>query len=286
MRYILYFLIIGIITSCSTTRLSNSKIKERKKLETQIAKDYSKDYAKIIIKYDLLGLSRKRCIISDLYSDVYNSKVSVFHYKKKINSAYYKYKNLNNNINRNLHIRLKILAERYNKLANILNLPSKKFNPKPGSTSKLLQVAKKFHSQFRSVPIIHPVKKYSVTSNFGYRTHPILKRKRYHNGIDLISKFNHNLIYATNEGKVTFAGKQGGYGNVIKIDHGNGVSTLYAHLSKMYVKKGAFVEAGHEIGVMGKTGRVTNTHLHYEILINNRPIDPKIFIKLNNCNLK
>ena len=81
------------------------------------------------------------------------------------------------------------------------------------------------------------------------------------------------------KGKVVRSEWNGGYGNYVEIDHGNGFKTKYAHLNKAYVKKGQYVEQGESIGEVGSSGRSTGPHLHYEVLFNGTPVDPMTFIK-------
>lgn len=119
----------------------------------------------------------------------------------------------------------------------------------------------------------YPVDSPRITSSFSLnRYHPILKVRRPHKGTDF-GGYRGKPIKATGNGRVTYAGRNGGYGNFIKINHGNGYETSYAHLSKILVKKFDNVKRGQIIGHMGSTGRSTGTHLHYEMEINNRPVN-------------
>lgn len=113
-----------------------------------------------------------------------------------------------------------------------------------------------------------------VTSYFGMRYHPIYRDYRRHTGID-IGLPTGSYIYAADGGRVTFTGSKGGYGTTIMIDHGENITTLYAHLSKIYVKVGDMVFKGEKIGASGNTGVTTGPHLHFEVRKNGIPIDPK-----------
>jgi murein DD-endopeptidase MepM/ murein hydrolase activator NlpD len=100
-----------------------------------------------------------------------------------------------------------------------------------------------------------------------------------HAGIDLAGPVG-TPIYATADGTVLRSGwNNGGYGNLIEIDHGRGITTLYAHLSGMTVRQGEQVTRGQMIGRMGSTGRSTGSHLHYEVRIDNRPVNPIPFMR-------
>jgi len=112
-----------------------------------------------------------------------------------------------------------------------------------------------------------------VGSVFGPRLHPILGYYRPHNGLDIGGAHGAG-IYAADSGTVILAGVNGGYGNTIVIDHGAGMSSLYAHQSRFHVSKGSKVEKGDLIGYVGTTGLSTGPHLHFEARLNGAPIDP------------
>ena len=113
------------------------------------------------------------------------------------------------------------------------------------------------------------------TSGFGYRFHPVLKRRKMHTGIDYAAQRGTPVLAAGN-GIIEAAGRKGGYGNYIRIRHANGYKTAYAHLRKFgkNIQKGARVNQGQVIAYVGNTGRSTGTHLHYEVLVNNRHVNP------------
>ncbi len=116
-----------------------------------------------------------------------------------------------------------------------------------------------------------------VTSNFGWRTHPILGTERFHSGIDFGADYG-TLVYASERGRVIYADWYGGYGNSVIIDHGNGMTTLYAHCSELYVKDGDPVEKGQPVAAVGSTGFSTGPHLHFELRANGEPIDPAAYL--------
>ena len=111
------------------------------------------------------------------------------------------------------------------------------------------------------------------SSGFGWRDDPIRHDERFHSGTDYRADPGTN-VRAAGDGVVVFAGRMGGYGNLIAIDHGGGVVTRYAHLQKILAKKGDAIAAGTHIGEVGRTGRATGPHLHFEILLDGRPVDP------------
>lgn len=130
----------------------------------------------------------------------------------------------------------------------------------------------------RSLPIIAPLDQFRITSRFGPRHDPVNNRKSNHHGLDLGAP-THSPVMSPAPGRVRFAGWKGRYGRVIEIDHGNGIRTRYAHLRKILVKKGQEVEHREKIGLVGSSGRSTGPHLHYEVLVNGKPLDPMNFLK-------
>ena len=120
--------------------------------------------------------------------------------------------------------------------------------------------------------MIWPVKG-RISSHFGSRYHPILKKNKFHSGLD-IAVPSGTQVKAADGGKVLISGWNGGYGYYIAIDHGNGISTAYAHNSRLLVKEGDVVYQGQVIAGSGSTGLSTGPHLHFEVRINGAPVDP------------
>jgi len=116
-----------------------------------------------------------------------------------------------------------------------------------------------------------------VTSAFGYRTHPIFGTKRLHTGIDIGVGYG-TPILAAESGVVILSGGYGGYGNAVVIDHGGGLSTLYAHQSSIAVGNGARIARGDVVGYVGCTGYCTGAHLHFETRENGSPVDPMKYL--------
>ncbi|HEX3047653.1 MAG TPA: peptidoglycan DD-metalloendopeptidase family protein, partial [Bacillota bacterium] len=104
-----------------------------------------------------------------------------------------------------------------------------------------------------------------ISSLFGYRIHPITGRRLFHEGLDIAADYG-NGVYAYTDGRVVQAGWNGGYGNSILIDHGNGLRTRYGHLSRISVRVGQRVGTGQRIGSVGSTGSSTGPHLHFEVI--------------------
>eukprot|EP00873_Tetraselmis_striata_P030549 jgi/Tetstr1/450813/TSEL_037849.t1 len=117
----------------------------------------------------------------------------------------------------------------------------------------------------------------TITSSFGNRTDPFLKRAAFHSGIDFRASTGTPVLAAAG-GTVSFAASNGGYGNMVEIDHGNGLSTRYAHLSQLGVSVGQTITGGQQIGRAGSTGRSTGPHVHFEVRKGGSAIDPSRFI--------
>lgn len=130
-------------------------------------------------------------------------------------------------------------------------------------------------------PLGYPHSVDHLTSNFGYRSDPFdASQAEYHPGIDFGGAIG-DQVKCTANGKVIWAGWYGGYGNCIRIEHGNHLETLYGHLSKIKVKVGQKVSVGDVIGAVGTTGHSTGPHLHYEVRKDGKPINPMKFLTLN-----
>mgnify|MGYP003290894676 CR=1 FL=1 len=161
-------------------------------------------------------------------------------------------------------------AKRIDVLSGQLYVQSKSFD-------EIYEMAINKTEMLSCIPAIMPVKGtdiYRISSHFGQRTDPFYKVTKFHGGIDFSGPIGIG-IYATGDGVVTRIEKnKNGYGNSIVIDHGYGYKTRYAHLNSFNVKKGDKVKRGQEIGTMGNTGKSTAPHLHYEVIKNNKAVNP------------
>jgi murein DD-endopeptidase MepM/ murein hydrolase activator NlpD len=131
-----------------------------------------------------------------------------------------------------------------------------------------------------AIPSDKPIRaEVTFTSGFGVRDDPFHRGAAMHPGIDLAGAYG-TPIYATADGTVLRAGwNSGGYGNMVELDHGRGITTRYGHMSAVLVHEGDHVTRGEQIGRMGSTGRSTGNHLHYEVRIDGRPVNPIPFMK-------
>jgi len=142
-----------------------------------------------------------------------------------------------------------------------------------------VSLAERLQALMPFVPLRKPlVGEASVTSPFGYRPDPFLGRPALHTGVDLLQPYGAE-IRATGGGRVVHAGPMGGYGDMVEIDHGAGLTTRYGHMSEILVQEGQTVAAGEVLGRLGSSGRSTGPHLHYEVRIDGEPVDPERFMR-------
>lgn len=129
-----------------------------------------------------------------------------------------------------------------------------------------------------SIPSVQPVANMTFTSNFGIRSDPFRGTAAFHPGVDIPCPTG-TAIYATADGVVGRAERAGGYGNLVELDHGRGIQTRYGHLSQLLVVAGQKVKRGQLIAMSGSTGRSTGPHLHYEVRIDGRAVNPLPFLQ-------
>jgi murein DD-endopeptidase MepM/ murein hydrolase activator NlpD len=163
--------------------------------------------------------------------------------------------------------------------AKRLDILSKQLVVQSKSFDEVIDLVKNKEKMMACIPSIQPISTNDLTrfgSAFGYRMHPILGYLKMHTGVDLTAPHG-TKVYASGDGVVTRADWAQGYGNCIRINHGYGYMTLYAHLSTMKVRPGAKVKRGDVIGLVGSTGLSTCPHLHYEVRINGQWVNPVNF---------
>lgn len=124
-----------------------------------------------------------------------------------------------------------------------------------------------------SLPKTLPMSTYQLSSGYGVRLHPVTGKPDFHSGLDL-RPLDSAQVRATMAGRVILARHNGNYGNTVILDHGQGIQTLYAHLSKIHVMEGDAIDHGELLGIAGSSGLSTGVHLHYEIIVDNKPINP------------
>ena len=129
------------------------------------------------------------------------------------------------------------------------------------------------------IPQVVPAAAQYISSGFGYRNDPFNDREAFHAGLDFKAPMG-APIYSAARGKVAFVGRRPGYGNVVEIEHGNGLRTRYAHMSAFRTEAGDPIRAGQVIGAVGSTGRSTGPHLHFEVRLHGQPVNPRPFLEV------
>jgi murein DD-endopeptidase MepM/ murein hydrolase activator NlpD len=127
------------------------------------------------------------------------------------------------------------------------------------------------------LPLASPLDQYKLTSTFGGRRDPFTGGWSAHNGLDFQNAVG-TPVHTTAPGKVVFAGWRGGYGWLVEIDHGHGIRTRYAHMQQLTVEEGQTVKLRQKIGTLGSSGRSSGPHLHYEVVVDGKPVDPQNFL--------
>jgi murein DD-endopeptidase MepM/ murein hydrolase activator NlpD len=155
---------------------------------------------------------------------------------------------------------------------------SETFEQELDDLNRELEALDKVRGAIRTFPIANPAPGRRISSSFGKRRDPILKRSAFHSGIDFALPSG-TPVRATGAGKVIRAGRNGGYGNMVEIRHANGLTTRYAHMSRILVKTGQKISAGAIVGKSGNTGRSTGPHLHYEVRQNDRAVNPMTYVR-------
>lgn len=153
-----------------------------------------------------------------------------------------------------------------------------RFEDRVNRLMTLSQDWRALQSLLACAPLTPPVDYYNLTSAFGNRKDPFTKKPDWHEGVDL-GAWPGTRVRATASGVVTYAGRKGGYGRFVLVDHGCGIETAYGHLKSIDVKKGDTVDHRDILGKVGSSGRSTGPHVHYEVRIQGKPVDPYQFIE-------
>lgn len=150
-------------------------------------------------------------------------------------------------------------------------------NPGDATYVDLSKTEEQLKKYMLTIPTLWPASG-RISDKFGYRKDPFTKRNTFHDGLDIGADYGAS-IKAAADGKVTFSGLKNGYGRMVVIDHGRGISTAYGHASKLLVKAGQEVKKGDIIAKVGSSGRSTGPHLHFEVRLYNTPVDPLKYLE-------
>lgn len=242
------------------------------------------EYIEYIMKYDDKVLSEYEKIelnIENSVQKIKNDKQNITNIKEKTEL---KNNELQNNIKNKQQIAKKITKEQ-----NLLDQKINDLKKEDNEISRLITQAKikatgSSNNKIYSSPngrLAYPVPQYigrPYNDVYGYRKNPISGKNELHSGLDLKATYGCDIVSA-DDGIVIYSGRRGGYGNTVIIDHGNGLSTLYAHNSKLVVKKGQRVKRGQVVAKAGSTGYSTGVHAHFEVRINGKHTNPAPYLK-------
>jgi murein DD-endopeptidase MepM/ murein hydrolase activator NlpD len=275
----LYILLIisCLLQACSSKFGNNSFLNSTSK---QLQTNYKIAHADLIIQYDLTALNKNKCLYANdlglIINDQDYNKIFLQKFKKT------NFQNINQQaLNKSKQI--KELLLKLNSKYKFLSQEELSIIKKPSdNTTHHINELVRLNKLVSHIPVMLPEYKVKVTSHYGMRRHPKRKRKKLHNGIDL-QGHKASPIYASANGLIAAINRKGAYGNMIEIKHSNKFTTKYAHLKKIYVTEGDTVIKGQIIGLQGISGNSTGEHLHFEILLNNKPINPFDFIS-HACN--
>ena len=157
-----------------------------------------------------------------------------------------------------------------------VDMLAKKLYMQTRSFNEVVELSREQEDKLACIPAIQPVSNRDLkrtASGYGYRNDPIYHVRRFHHGMDFACDTG-TPVYATGNGKVVYAKWKSGYGNLVEIDHGYGYKTRYAHLSKILVKEGQKVVRSEEIAKAGSTGKSTGPHVHYEVWVGKKDVNP------------
>ncbi|MEO1475713.1 MAG: peptidoglycan DD-metalloendopeptidase family protein [Pseudomonadota bacterium] len=163
--------------------------------------------------------------------------------------------------------------------SDISDPDDKRFAERVVQVAARLEETRNYEDIVASLPLAQPSSvPLRLTSNYGLRADPFSRRSAWHSGIDMAAYYK-APINASGPGEVVFAGRKSGYGRLVEIDHGYGFRSRYAHLHSITVSKGDIVEVGDKVGLMGSSGRSTGPHLHFEVIFQGKPYNPRGFLK-------
>ncbi len=290
MKYITRVLaVLYLILFCSACSSDNVAIQAYRNIGAELGKKFQLTRSDLIIAYDLAEIDGSDCIYSKDLGLIINSRDYQSKYLDRFDKNFRSVAHLRlvaskkvlkgSSLMQKLHKKYKILS---NNQYNYLKRLSKKDIRLIDSRKEL----EKIDEIIKHVPIMLPECQTKITSTYGKRYHPVHGHDKFHSGIDMYSK-TACPVFASAFGIVTFVGNKNGYGNIVEIRHKGSkdkevIKTVYAHLKSYNVKKGQVVDRGEIIGRQGKTGKVTREHLHFEIWVNGKHVDPYDFVS-NGC---
>ena len=280
LKFIILLFITLSLQGCNTTAPNRANKTFLDSTAHKLQRNYKIEYASLVIKYDLIGLKKNSCIYAKDYGAIINDQEynKVYLQKFKVSSS----KNINAQAIKKTK-QIKELLITLNKKYKFLTSNEQKYlkKIKQDSTNSIHELAK-LDKLTSTIPIMLPEYKVHVTSKYGMRKHPRKKKSKFHCGLD-IQGVKNAPIYAAADGHVTVVGRKKAFGNLIEIKHSEIFATKYAHLKTIYLKVGDRVTKGQVIGLQGCSGNSTGDHLHFEIWLNNKHVNPFDFLS-HACN--
>lgn len=266
-----------IVQSCSS---GNYSTRSYRTIGAVLNKSYKLTRSDLIIAYDLGRIDKTNCIYSADLGLIINDNNYTDHYIYKFKTNYRSPKILRKEAEKKIIRIYKLLIKlhkKYRILSNNKYQYIKRISKMDLTKLDSRSILSKLDRIMSFVPVMLPLYNTEISSKYGNRYHPIKKKKKFHCGLDLVAK-NSAPIYAAANGKVIFVGKQNGYGNVVEIQHSSDVTSFYAHLSDINVRAGQAIPRGRIIGHQGCTGTATKEHLHFEIRVKKRHVNPYDFL--------
>jgi murein DD-endopeptidase MepM/ murein hydrolase activator NlpD len=255
----------GIVMIIAYTYIDSPKEKQLKREIEQLSLQYDLLQERLKVMDVVMGDLQERD--DNIYRVIFEAEPISTDIRKAGYGGVNKYKALENYDYSGLMIET---TKKLDRLAKQMYVQSKSYD-------ELLKEVQNKNKLLASIPAIQPIankRLRAMASGFGYRIHPIYKTSKLHTGMDFSAPVG-TPIYATGDGVVVTADAEGrGYGNHVVINHGYGYRTLYGHMSRIKARRGQTVKRGEVIGYVGNTGTSTAPHLHYEVLKNNKPINP------------
>lgn len=285
-RLILLLLASFILISCGTTNTAQKLISN---INKDLKAKYNIEYGSLIAAYDLVKIHNTKCIYAKDYGRIINDESYNKIFLNKFKIRYKNFTNLENEAKIKI-LRIKDLAlkldNKYRLFSNHeLNILKQRFHRendifsfiKTEKTADYILELLKLDKIISKIPIMLPEYQARVTSHYGIRSHPIKCKRKFHCGTDLVGAKS-TAVYSAADGVIAMVGRLNGYGNIVEIKHSGKVRTKYTHLKEIFVSEGDQVLRGEKIGLQGNTGDTTAEHLHFEIWLNNKHVDPFDFI--------
>lgn len=295
-KVLITLIVMFIMSGCSSNHSISKKLLYN--IETEINNTHKIEHGKTIAQYDLTNHKNTQCIHTPHYALVINDATHNRKFIKKIvprcsqtnlleQNAQNKLHNLTNHLitihkkydilSRSEHRAISDLTKKKPILNSVFDALHEKQGKNHTTNSNYLVKLHKIDHLSKHVPIFFPQYNAKLTSSFGMRKHPCSKVYKFHYGTDFVGAKS-TAIYSAADGNVLAVERREGYGNIISIDHGKGFVTRYAHLSKILVKQGNHVIKGQKIALQGATGKVSGEHLHFEIMLKGKHVNPMDFI--------